>query len=136
MVVIQITLLHLLKKITHAKKCFCLVVLLATTLLINSPSLFVAGKDNRKLHSLDPRPCAECGKMYSNLSNLRQHMKLIHYPTFVSCQFCNKQFKTDLYLRRHIQSAHKDYEIYMEHSFNCKKLNENMTKFKKSIRDI
>lgn len=78
-------------------------VLLAT---IYFNDWFVAGNDSRKLHSLDPRPCEECGKVYSNLSNLRQHMKLIHYPTYVQCQLCKKSFKTDLYLRRHIISAH------------------------------
>ncbi|XP_050510549.1 protein abrupt-like isoform X2 [Diabrotica virgifera virgifera] len=66
------------------------------------------GNDMRKLHSLDPRPCDECGKVYSNLSNLRQHMRLIHYPTYVQCVFCQKQFKTDLYLRRHVISAHNN----------------------------
>ncbi|XP_015839148.1 protein bric-a-brac 1 isoform X2 [Tribolium castaneum] len=63
--------------------------------------------DTRKLHSLDPRPCEECGRVYSNLSNLRQHMKLIHYPTYVQCPVCKKPFKTDLYLRRHVMSAHE-----------------------------
>lgn len=67
---------------------------------------FVAGSDSRKLHSLDPRPCEECGRVYSNLSNLRQHMKLIHFPTYVQCHLCKKTFKTDLYLRRHIISSH------------------------------
>ncbi|KAJ3642433.1 hypothetical protein Zmor_025222 [Zophobas morio] len=65
------------------------------------------GGDTRKLHSLDPRPCEECGRVYSNLSNLRQHMKLIHYPTYVQCPICKKPFKTDLYLRRHIMSSHE-----------------------------
>ncbi|XP_018335592.1 protein bric-a-brac 1-like isoform X4 [Agrilus planipennis] len=65
------------------------------------------GTDNRKLHSLDPRPCSECGRVYSNLSNLRQHMKLIHFPTYVECHVCRKTFKTDLYLRRHMISAHE-----------------------------
>ncbi|CAH0555266.1 unnamed protein product [Brassicogethes aeneus] len=64
------------------------------------------GTDSRKLHSLDPRPCEECGRVYSNLSNLRQHMKLIHFPTYVQCHLCSKTFKTDLYLRRHIISSH------------------------------
>ncbi|KAF7269634.1 hypothetical protein GWI33_017317 [Rhynchophorus ferrugineus] len=70
-----------------------------------------SGNNNRKLHSLDPRPCSECGKVYSNLSNLRQHMKLIHFPTYVTCGTCQKQFKTDLYLRRHIMSAHTGIEV-------------------------
>ncbi|XP_022917485.1 broad-complex core protein isoforms 1/2/3/4/5-like isoform X2 [Onthophagus taurus] len=65
------------------------------------------GTDSRKLHSLDPRPCEECGRVYSNLSNLRQHMKLIHYPTYVQCPICQKDFKTDLYLRRHMLGSHE-----------------------------
>ncbi|XP_031332677.1 broad-complex core protein isoforms 1/2/3/4/5-like isoform X2 [Photinus pyralis] len=65
-----------------------------------------SGIDSRKLHSLDPRPCQECGRVYSNLSNLRQHMKLIHNPTYVECYICKKSFKTDLYLKRHIMSSH------------------------------
>ncbi|XP_057656639.1 GDNF-inducible zinc finger protein 1-like isoform X2 [Diorhabda carinulata] len=69
------------------------------------------GNDIRKLHSLDPRPCEECGKVYSNLSNLRQHMRLIHYPTYVQCVYCQKQFKTDLYLRRHVISAHNNTNL-------------------------
>lgn len=71
--------------------------------------MFVAGKDTRKLHSLDPRPCDECGKVYSNLSNLRQHMRLIHFPTYVECNLCHKPFKTDLYLRRHAVSVHGSF---------------------------
>lgn len=69
----------------------------------------VTGTDSRKLHSLDPRPCTECGRVYSNLSNLRQHMKLIHYPTYVECPICKKSFKTDLYLRRHTMSCHESH---------------------------
>ncbi|XP_017771794.1 PREDICTED: zinc finger and BTB domain-containing protein 14 isoform X3 [Nicrophorus vespilloides] len=84
------------------------------------------GADSRKLHSLEPRPCEECGRTYSNLSNLRQHMKLIHYPTFVSCPICAKSFKTDLYLRRHMGTAH---EI-----INCKKLETEHTTIKTAYR--
>ncbi|XP_050302941.1 protein tramtrack, beta isoform-like isoform X3 [Anthonomus grandis grandis] len=66
----------------------------------------------QKLHSLDPHPCPDCGKTYSNLSNLRQHMKLVHFPTAVHCNKCNKEFKADLYFRRHINSVHKQgFEI-------------------------
>lgn len=34
-------------------------------------------------------------------------MKLIHYPTYVQCPICKKNFKTDLYLRRHLMSSHE-----------------------------
>lgn len=62
--------------------------------------------DPRKLHSLDPRPCPVCNRIYSNLSNLRQHMRLIHNPQSVTCPLCNKPFKTKLYLKRHLVSFH------------------------------
>lgn len=45
--------------------------------------------------------------MYSNLSNLRQHMRLIHNPQSVTCPLCNKPFKTKLYLKRHLVSFHE-----------------------------
>nr|CAD7198736.1 unnamed protein product [Timema douglasi] len=63
--------------------------------------------DLRKLHSLDPRPCPICFRMYSNLSNLRQHVRLIHNPQTVACPLCNKPFKTKLYLKRHLMSFHE-----------------------------
>ncbi|KAK7870043.1 hypothetical protein R5R35_011999 [Gryllus longicercus] len=63
--------------------------------------------DQRKLHSLDPRPCPICYRMYSNLSNLRQHLRLIHNPQTVSCPLCSKPFKTKLYLKRHLMSFHE-----------------------------
>ncbi|XP_045473792.1 modifier of mdg4-like isoform X2 [Harmonia axyridis] len=75
-----------------------------------TPELTLQSADSRKLHSLDPRPCEECGRVYSNLSNLRQHMKLIHYPTYVNCDICSKSFKTDLYLRRHMIGAHNNVQ--------------------------
>lgn len=62
----------------------------------------VTAYDNQKLHSLDPRPCSMCGRVYSNLSNLRQHIRLIHNPTHVRCPICNKTFKSSLYLKRHL----------------------------------
>ncbi|XP_033230423.1 protein abrupt-like isoform X1 [Belonocnema kinseyi] len=79
--------------------------------------------DLRKLHSLDPRPCPVCNRMYSNLSNLRQHMRLIHNPQSVTCPLCNKPFKTKLYLKRHLVSFHelsvadrqRQEEIYHHH---------------------
>lgn len=65
-----------------------------------------ATPDGRKQHSLDPRRCPICNRLYSNLSNLRQHLRLIHNPTIVTCKLCSKPFKTDLYLRRHLSSYH------------------------------
>lgn len=63
--------------------------------------------DPCKPHSLDPRPCPECGRIYSNISNLRQHIRLIHYPECITCPLCYKPFKNKLYLRRHVMSYHE-----------------------------
>lgn len=60
-----------------------------------------------KPHSLDPRPCPECGRVYSNISNLRQHIRLIHYPECITCPLCLKPFKNKLYLKRHLLSYHE-----------------------------
>lgn len=50
--------------------------------------------------------CPECGRRYSNLSNLRQHVRLIHRSQPVACPQCARCFKTPLYLRRHTLSQH------------------------------
>lgn len=50
--------------------------------------------------------CPECGRRYSNLSNLRQHVRLIHRSQPVDCPLCSRSFKTQLYLRRHTLSQH------------------------------
>lgn len=50
--------------------------------------------------------CRMCGQVYSNRSNLKQHISLIHSPESVACPICQKPFKTKLYLRRHLKSFH------------------------------
>lgn len=96
--------------------------------------VFVAGTDLRKPHSLEPRPCEECGRVYSNLSNLRQHMKLIHYPTYTACTYCSKSFKTDLYLRRHILSCHdnKNSTNYNSAYMNNSNINDKRDRYTSS----
>lgn len=47
-----------------------------------------------------------CARVYSNVSNLRQHMRLIHNPQAVICPICQKHFNSDLYLKRHYASIH------------------------------
>ncbi|XP_053983345.1 broad-complex core protein isoforms 1/2/3/4/5 isoform X2 [Hylaeus anthracinus] len=63
--------------------------------------------------------CPECGKIYSNNSNLKQHIVNVHtvQTEFVSCHVCNKQFKTKQYLQIHLLSMHgirkrKSYPLY------------------------
>jgi hypothetical protein len=60
-----------------------------------------------KANCLTPRPCPMCSRVYSNVSNLRQHMRLIHNPQAVVCPICQKHFNSDLYLKRHYASIHQ-----------------------------
>ncbi|XP_076644109.1 uncharacterized protein LOC143354156 isoform X2 [Halictus rubicundus] len=63
--------------------------------------------------------CPECGKIYSNNSNLKQHIVNVHtvQTEYVSCHVCSKQFKTKQYLQIHLLSMHgirkrKCYPLY------------------------
>lgn len=60
----------------------------------------------KNFKALEPCSCPLCARVYSNVSNLRQHMRLIHNPTSVCCPLCQKSFTSDLYLKRHYLSMH------------------------------
>lgn len=67
--------------------------------------------------------CPECGKIYSNNSNLKQHIVNVHtvQTEYISCHVCNKQFKTKQYLQIHLLSMHgirkrKSYPLYQMQS--------------------
>lgn len=79
-------------------------------------------------HQLDPNnqtgkpKCPECGKIYSNNSNLKQHIVNVHtvQTEFISCHICSKPFKTKQYLQIHLLSMHgirkrKSYPVYQMH---------------------
>lgn len=63
-------------------------------------------KSSKNFKALEPCSCPLCARVYSNVSNLRQHMRLIHNPTSVCCPLCQKSFTSDLYLKRHYLSMH------------------------------
>lgn len=84
-------------------------------------------KSSKNYKALEPCSCPLCARVYSNVSNLRQHMRLIHNPTsgilttlscfsdvallieyfnLVCCPLCQKSFTSDLYLKRHYLSMH------------------------------
>lgn len=60
----------------------------------------------KQANCLNPHPCPVCARLYSNVSNLRQHMRLIHNRTEVCCPLCQKNFNSQLYLKRHYTSVH------------------------------
>lgn len=43
---------------------------------------------------MTPTSCQLCSRVYSNVSNLRQHMRLIHNPAPVICPVCTYSCKT------------------------------------------
>ncbi len=54
--------------------------------------------------------CSHCGKIYSNYSNLRQHVRNVHVSVDKSlwhtCPTCSKKLKTKHYLINHQLQAH------------------------------
>ncbi|XP_014473674.1 PREDICTED: protein abrupt-like isoform X3 [Dinoponera quadriceps] len=73
-------------------------------------------------HTGKPK-CPECGKIYSNNSNLKQHIVNVHtvQTEYISCHVCSKQFKTKQYLQIHLLSMHgirkrKSYPLYQVQS--------------------
>lgn len=52
--------------------------------------------------------CPECGKLYSNNSNLKQHLLNVHaaHGLAHSCPVCGKAFKTRQYMQIHMNSIH------------------------------
>lgn len=54
--------------------------------------------------------CKHCGKMYSNASNLRQHIRNVHAlvdrSLWHECLTCGKKLKTKHYLINHQLQAH------------------------------
>lgn len=52
--------------------------------------------------------CPECGKLYSNNSNLKQHILNVHSARDLShsCPVCGKAFKTRQYMQIHMNSIH------------------------------
>lgn len=67
---------------------------------------FKTKSNSGKSQCLVPSSCPSCHRVYSNISNLRQHIRLIHNPMSVNCPICNKTFNSNLYLKRHYLSMH------------------------------
>lgn len=57
----------------------------------------------------EPKPiCKECGRVYSSISNLKQHVANVHStsPQWEPCPICGKHFKTRQYLFNHLLQTH------------------------------
>lgn len=84
------------------------------SLQVTSSAKYLQSCDPYQAHhtaglSLTDRPkCPECGKIYSNNSNLKQHIVNVHtvQTQYLVCHICHKQFKTKQYLQIHLLSMH------------------------------
>lgn len=59
--------------------------------------------------SMESKPiCMECGRVYSSVSNLKQHIANVHSvsPQWEPCPVCGKHFKTRQYLFNHLLQTH------------------------------
>ncbi|XP_055680383.1 protein abrupt isoform X13 [Lutzomyia longipalpis] len=66
--------------------------------------------------------CPQCGKVYSNASNLRQHLRNVHANVekdlWHTCQECGKKLKTKHYLINHQLQAHGIHQRAGPASYN------------------
>ncbi|XP_050316161.1 uncharacterized protein LOC126750560 [Anthonomus grandis grandis] len=70
--------------------------------------------------------CSQCGKTYSNVTNLNKHMRMIHSgrkkkekPGKFYCEFCCKCYLRLFNLKRHIQSYHSATSKERNFKFFC-----------------
>ena len=52
-------------------------------------------------------PCVVCKKKFSLKTNMKTHVRKIHFAKVVSCSLCNKQVKEDE-VAKHIAKYHSD----------------------------
>lgn len=75
---------------------------------------FTSSSINRSIgidsHTMVGPHCFHCGKMYSNASNLKQHIRNVHCfvdkSMWHECRTCGKKLKTKHYLINHQLQAH------------------------------
>ena len=58
--------------------------------------------------------CLECGRRFNSASSAQRHLALVHRgrdaPAEFECHVCSSRFKTVMYLRNHLRTAHGIYQ--------------------------
>ena len=52
-----------------------------------------------------PKICTFCEKTFKNKTKCDLHKKIVHWPTLVSCNVCQKKCPNELALRNHIKKC-------------------------------
>lgn len=89
-----------------------------------SPHIINESSNQNQSTNLQYSPqCPHCGKLYSNASNLRQHVRNVHVTIdkalWHACLTCGKKLKTKHYLINHQLQAHG---IHQRSGINTEKL--------------
>ena len=64
-----------------------------------------------RYHEVPEHMCPHCGYRAKDRSNVDRHMRTVHITEKkFSCEICNKRFKTDYYLKKHIEFRHTERE--------------------------
>ncbi|XP_059617335.1 protein abrupt isoform X3 [Phlebotomus argentipes] len=83
---------------------------------------FGAAEEDSAMETIRGPVCPQCGKMYSNASNLRQHLRNVHATVekslWHSCPECGKRLKTKHYLINHQLQAHGIHQRAGPASYN------------------
>ena len=69
--------------------------------------------------------CELCLKVFSDRSNLRKHVNVIHENIQHTCSICTEQFYCLQTLKQHIESVHEELRIsnYEAENMNCNDIN-------------
>ena len=82
---------------------------------------FLINRHMTNVHTKEASACDQCGKIYNNRKNLRDHKRSVHEGLDLLCHLCSKSFKSKSYLSMHVRRIH-DF-IDEEHSCDfCSKV--------------
>ena len=62
-----------------------------------------------------PYECKLCNKRFKRKSSIKSHMGLFHLShlpkEFIKCPHCDRVFKSETFLKKHIRNKHEDFSL-------------------------